>query len=78
MIHVDRHERLFDGGHGRAVADGVLAQAVERGAAHLHEAVELIGLIDAVGPLFDARVNIGVLIGHVAQILGPGIVQDFA
>ncbi len=76
VIHEDRHQRLFDGRHGRAVADGMLAQAAERGAAQLHQAVQFVGLVDAVRPLFDARVDAGVLIGEVAQVLLPGVVQD--
>ena len=43
----------------------------ERGAANLHDAVQLVGLVDAVGPLIDLRMDVGVLVGHVAQILAP-------
>ena len=31
MIHVDRHQRLLNGGHRRTVPDGVLAQTVKHG-----------------------------------------------
>ena len=58
VIHVDGHQRLLDGGHGSAGADGVLAQAVERGAANLHDAIQLVGLIDAVRPLVDFGIRV--------------------
>jgi hypothetical protein len=54
----------------------VFAEAAERGAADLHEAVELVGLVDAVRPLVHARVEVGVLVGQVAEVFGPGVVQD--
>ena len=49
----------------------------ERRAAHFHQAIQLVGLVDAVRPLIDLRVRVGVLVRHVAQILRPCIVQDF-
>ncbi len=76
MIHEDGHEGFFDRGHGRAVADGVFAQAIERGAANFHDAIQFVGLVDAVGPLIDARADSEILVSHVAKILGPGFVQD--
>ena len=75
VIHEDRHQRLFDQRGRHAGADGVLADLVERRAPHLHQPVQLVGLILAVRPLIDLRVRVGVLVGHVAQILRPRIVQ---
>ena len=54
----------------------MLAEAVECGAAHAHEAIQLVRLVDAVRPLIGFRVRIGVLIGQVAQVGGPGVVED--
>ena len=62
--------------HRRAQADRLLAHAVERGAAHLHQPVQLLGLVHAVGPLLGARVDVGVLVGEVAQVLRPRVVDD--
>ena len=76
VIHEDRHERLFDRRHRRARADRLLADAAERRAPHLHQAVELVGLIRAVRPLLDARMDVRVLIREVPKVLRPRVVEN--
>ena len=48
VIHENRHQRLFDRRHRRTPTDRVFPQPVERRTPHVHETVELIGLVDAV------------------------------
>jgi hypothetical protein len=40
--------------------------------------VQLVGLVHAVRPLVHARVRVEILVGQVAQILRPGVVEDLA
>ncbi len=76
VIHPDRHERLFDRRHRRAEPDRALADARERRVTDLHDPRELVGLIQPVRPLLDARVNVHVLVREVPDVLRPRVVDD--
>ncbi len=66
VVHVERHQRLFHRRHRRVLLDHRLVEAVERGAADLHDAIQLRGHVDrAVVPLVGARRRVRVLVGQV-------------
>ncbi len=76
VVQVEGDEDLLEGGHRRAPLDGVLAEAVQRGAANLHHPLQLGGGVGAVRPLVGARVHGDVLVGEVSQVALPGLVED--
>ena len=76
VIHVNRHQRLFDHHRRHAGADGVGADAVQRGTAHFHQPRQLVGLIGTVGPLVGLWMDVDVLVREVAVIGGPGVGED--
>ena len=77
MVKVKRYKHLLHRCHRLTQLDIALAEAIQRGAAYLHHAVELDGRISAVGPLVDAWIGAHVLVGHVAQVLFPSLGQDY-
>ncbi len=76
VIHVDRHQRLFDRRHRPTRPNGALADPIECGAPNLHQAVEFVGLIQPIRPPVGARIGLHILIRQIADVLRPCIVQD--
>ena len=54
----------------------LLHDASERHPPELQQPVELLGVVDAVVPLVDVRAHGHVLVRHVPQVFGPGLVEN--
>jgi len=79
MMQVQRHQHFFDRRQGRPERDGIVSEAIERVPANLHQAVELGGRVNAVGPSVHARLRRWILaLGHADDVALPGVVEDGA
>ena len=71
VIHVDRHEHVFDRGHRCAFTNVVLTETSQRSSAHLHHVRQLVDRVRAVVPEMGHRARAArrscVLIGQIHQ-----------